>query len=226
MNALVNKTRDLQPLARAISARCALSHIDAAPTVAMPPKKKAKLVARKSTGGKAPRKQLAAQAARQETRRERDGWGNPINEREEMIRRAENEVRQKRADANKKKKKKAKKGEREIYSLMIYRAYGEDDNRTNTLGLYASWERCCEAADEFMTRDRDESPWWECDSDDSDAEDQPEVKNVIAQQQTAGPPLEVGDKIHLVEASVGEPMFRTTSYREICIFAESHILYE
>ena len=101
---------------------------------------------------------------------------------------------------------------------------GEADDETTTQGLYASWDRCCGAAEEFMTRDRDDPPWWECDSDDSDAEDQPEVKNVIAQQQTAGPPLEVGDKIHLVEASVGEPY--TTSYREMCIFAESHILYE
>ena len=182
----------------------------------MPPKKKAKLVARKSTGGKAPRKQLAAQAARQEMRRER----------EEMIRLAEIDERLKRADANRKKKKKAKKGEREIYSLKIYRAWGEADDETFTQGLYASWDRCCKAAEEFMTRDRDDPPWWDCDSDDSDAEDQPEVKNVIAQQQTAGPPLEVGDKIHLVEASVGMSMFRTTSYREICIFAESHILYE
>ena len=223
MNALVNKTRDLQPLARAISARCALSHIDAAPTVAMPPKKKAKLVARKSTGGRAPRKQLAAQAARQETRRERDGWGNPINEREEMIRQAENEERLKRADANKKKKKKAKKGEREIYSLMIYRAYGEDDNRTNTLGLYASWDRCCEAADEFMARDGDAEPtWWMCDSD-SEAED-PVHKNVILEEQDAGPPLEVGDEIILVKASTGEPYM--SGYRSMCIYAECNILYE
>ena len=174
----------------------------------MPPKKKAKLVARKSTGGRAPRKQLAAQAARQETRRE------------EMIRQAENEERQKRADANEKKRKKAKKGEREIYSLMIYRAYGEDDNRTNTLGLYASWDRCCEAADDFMARDGDAEPnWWECDSD-SEAED-PFHKNVIFD---AGPPLEVGDEIILVKASTGEPYM--SGYRSMCIYAECNILYE
>ena len=130
-----------------------------------------------------------------------------------MIRQAENE----------KKKKKAKKGEREIYSLMIYRAYGEDDNRTNTLGLYASWDRCCEAADEFMARDGDAEPtWWMCDSD-SEAED-PVHKNVILEEQDAGPPLEVGDEIILVKASTGEPYM--SGYRSMCIYAECNILYE
>lgn len=44
------------------------------------------------------------------------------------------------------------------------------------------------------------------------------------EQQIAGPPLEVGDEIILVEATLNEPY--TTSYRRMCIFAESHILYE
>ena len=59
-----------------------------------------------------------------------------------------------------------------------------------------------------MTRDRDEPPWWTCDSDDGDAEE-PEVEDVISEEQAAGPPLEVGDKIHFVQASVGEPYCRT-----------------
>ena len=162
----------------------------------MPPKKKAKLVARKSTGGKAPRKQLAAQAARQEAR-----W-------EEMIRQAENE----------KKKKKAKKGEREIYSLMIYRAYGEDDNRTNTLGLYASWDRCCEAAEKLMEGET----FGDSDSDDGD--DEPEIDYMVRDEKAAGPPLNIGHQVTLVDCTIGD--FDALNYRTMCLIAESHILYD
>ena len=69
----------------------------------------------------------------------------------------------------------------------------------------------------------DEPPWWTCDSDDSDAEE-PEVEDFISEEQAAGPPLEVGDKINFVKASVGDPSSR--GYRWMCIYAVSHILYE
>ena len=91
----------------------------------MPPKKKPKLIAFKSTGGKAPRKQLATKGARL------PGAA----------------LREARAAANNKKwnNYKPKKGEREVYLLRVanFEYDGETTEETTIEGLYASWDRCC-----------------------------------------------------------------------------------
>ena len=100
------------------------------PTVAMPPKKRPKLVAFKSTGGKAPRMQLATRVARLPGAAEREA----------------------RAAANNKKQnkpKKPKQGEREVYILRVGHFEFPDEEQTTIEGLYASWDRCCEAAEEL-----------------------------------------------------------------------------
>ena len=182
------------------------------PTVAMPPKKRPKLVAFKSTGGYAPRKQLAAKVARQ------GGWEAVLarlpGAREREARAAANNEKQN-------KPKKPKEGEREIYALKIARSYGTDDEQITTMGLYASWDRCCEAAHNFI---QDKYPDV-FDSDyDNNSDEEEEVIDVICHEQAAGPPLEVGDKIRFVDATKGEEYER--SRREMRVFAETHSLYE
>ncbi len=177
----------------------------------MPPKKKAKLAAFKSTGGKAPRKQLATKAARLPGAAEREA----------------------RAAANNKKaakKKKQKKGEREIYSLRVaYFEYPEEERET-TEGLYASWDRCCDDAMKFMeASDFGHEPWVAMlraaggRGSDSD-EEEPEIIDVLDDEQAAGPPLEAGDTVWFYDATIGNQY--EPGYRTMRVFAESHILYE
>ena len=92
-----------------------------------PKKKKPKLVAFKSTGGKAPRKQLATKAARLPGAAQREA----------------------RAAANNRKwnNYKPKKGEREVYSLKLVRGYRMRDDLewSKMMGIYASFSasNCC-----------------------------------------------------------------------------------
>ena len=165
-----------------------------------PKKKKPKLVAFKSTGGKAPRKQLATKAARLPGAAQREA----------------------RAAANNRKwnNYKPKKGEREVYSLKLVRGYRMRDDLewSKMMGIYASWDRCCETAENFM----DGNTFGDSDSDDSD--DEPEIDYMVRDEKAAGPPLNVGDKVTLVDCTIGN--FDARNYRTMCVIAESHILYE
>ncbi len=169
----------------------------------MPPKKKAKLAAFKSTGGKAPRKQLATR-----------NYGLPGA--------AEREAR---AAANNKKKKKAKKGEREVYMLRVatFEIGSEQTEETTVEGLYASWDKCCEAAGDYMEENEDfgREPWY---TQFQDEEYEPEIIYMVGAEKAAGPPLKVGDQVTLVKGTVGEQYER--GYRTMRVFVESHILYE
>ena len=165
-----------------------------------PKKKKPKLVAFKSTGGKAPRKQLATKAARLPGAAQREA----------------------RAAANNRKwnNYKPKKGEREVYSLKLVRGYRmrDDLTSTNSVGIYASWDRCCEAAEKLMEGET----FGDSDSDDGD--DEPEIDYMVRDEKAAGPPLNIGHQVTLVDCTIGD--FDALNYRTMCLIAESHILYE
>ena len=167
-----------------------------------PKKKKPKLVAFKSTGGKAPRKQLATKAARLPGAAQREA----------------------RAAANNRKwnNYKPKKGEREVYSLKLVRGYRMIDGETSReiMGIYASWDRCCEAAEKFMEGETFG------DSDSEDGDDEPEIDYMVTDEKAAGPPLNAGagDEVYLVDCTIGD--FDALNYRTMCLIAESHILYE
>ena len=167
-----------------------------------PKKKKPKLVAFKSTGGKAPRKQLATKAARLPGAAQREA----------------------RAAANNRKwnNHKPKKGEREVYSLKLVRGYRMIDGETSReiMGIYASWDRCCEAAEKFMEGETFG------DSDSEDGDDEPEIDYMVTDEKAAGPPLNAGagDEVYLVDCTIGD--FDALNYRTMSLIAESHILYE
>ena len=170
-----------------------------------PKKKKPKLVAFKSTGGKAPRKQLATKAARLPGAAQREA----------------------RAAANNRKwnNYKPTKGEREVYLLRVATLYildfQEQTEETTVEGLYASWDKCCEAAEEYMEENEDfgREPWYTLYN-----EYEPEIIYMVGAEKAAGPPLNIGDKVTLVDATVGEQDER--DYRTMRVFVESHILYE
>jgi len=170
-----------------------------------PKKKKPKLVAFKSTGGKAPRKQLATKAARLPGAAQREA----------------------RAAANNRKwnNYKPKKGEREVYVLRVATFLVVDSSEqmeeTTVEGLYASWDKCCEAAEEYMEENEDwgRELWYTLYT-----EYEPEIIYMVGAEKAAGPPLNIGDKVTLVDATVGEQYER--DYRTMRVFVESHTLYE
>ena len=168
---------------------------------AEPKKKKPKLVAFKSTCGYAPRKQLATKAARLPGAAQREA----------------------RAAANNKKwnNYKPTKGEREVYLLNIAREYRGMEERTTTRGVFVSWDRCCDAAEKFMVDEGDDE--WNDSSDDGGEES--EVSHMIPDEQAAGPPLYIGDKVTLVDATVGT-YGESLNYKTMRVYAESQVLYE
>ena len=58
---------------------------------------------------------------------------------------------------------------------------------------------------------------------DSD-EEEPEIIDVLDDEQAAGPPLEAGDTVWFYDATIGNQY--EPGYRTMRVFAESHILYE
>ena len=168
---------------------------------AEPKKKKPKLIAFKSTGGKAPRKQLATKAARLPGAAQREA----------------------RAAANNRKwnNYKPKKGEREVYLLNIAREYRGMEERTTTRGVFVSWDRCCEAAEKFMQDEGEDE--WDGSSDDSGEES--EFDYMVRDEKAAGPPLNAGDKVTLVDCTKGT-YGESLNYKTMRVYAESQILYE
>ena len=166
-----------------------------------PKKKKPKLVAFKSTGGKAPRKQLATKAARLPGAAQREA----------------------RAAANNRKwnNYKPTKGEREVYLLNIAREYRGMEERTTTRGVFVSWDRCCEAAEKFMQDEGEDE--WDGSSDDSGEES--EFDYMVRDEKAAGPPLYIGDKVTLVNCTNGT-YGESLNYKTMRVFVESHVLYE
>jgi hypothetical protein len=168
---------------------------------AEPKKKKPKLVAFKSTDGRAPRKQLATKAARLPGAAQREA----------------------RAAANNRKwnNYKPTKGEREVYLLNIAREYRGMEERTTTRGVFVSWDRCCEAAEKFMQDEGEDE--WDGSSDDSGEES--EFDYMVRDEKAAGPPLYIGDKVTLVNCTNGT-YGESLNYKTMRVFVESHVLYE
>ena len=166
-----------------------------------PKKKKPKLVAFKSTGGKAPRKQLATKAARLPGAAQREA----------------------RAAANNRKWNNYKPtlGEREVYLLNIAREYRGMEERTTTRGVFLSWNRCCEAAEKFMEDEGDDE--WNDSSDDGGEES--EVAYMLLDEKAAGPPLYIGDKVTLINCTNGT-YGESLNYKTMRVYAESQVLYE
>ena len=104
--------------------------------------------------------------------------------------------------------------------MKLVRGYRMRDDLewSKMMGIYASWDRCCETAENFM----DGNTFGDSDSDDSD--DKPEIDYMVRDEKAAGPPLNVGDKVTLVDCTIGN--FDARNYRTMCVIAESHILYE
>lgn len=178
----------------------------------MPPKKKPKLVARKR--GRVPRRRLAARPP-----------GDAATLRAEASTlQAELDVRAARAMANARKRVAPAPGAREVYALKIAREYRgrEDLAWTAARGLYASWGRCCAAAEEFMAREGRREWTHDSDGESYAEEDLPEVRDVTAEERAAGPPLAVGDEVTFVAATAGD----YPSHRTMRVFADSHVLYE
>ena len=166
-----------------------------------PKKKKPKLVAFKSTGGKAPRKQLATKAARLPGAAQREA----------------------RAAANNRKWNNYKPtlGEREVYLLNIAREYRGMEERTTTRGVFVSWDRCCDAAEKFMVDEGDDE--WNDSSDDGGEES--EVAYMLLDEKAAGPPLYIGDKVTLINCTNGT-YGESLNYKTMRVYAESQVLYE
>ena len=105
--------------------------------------------------------------------------------------------------------------------LNIAREYRGMEERTTTRGVFVSWDRCCDAAEKFMVDEGDDE--WNDSSDDGGEE--AEVSHMIPDEQAAGPPLYIGDKVTLVDATVGT-YGESLNYKTMRVYAESQVLYE
>ena len=54
---------------------------------------------------------------------------------------------------------------------------------------------------------------------------EPEIIYMVGAEKAAGPPLNIGDKVTLVDATVGT-YGESLNYKTMRVFVESHVLYE